>query len=570
MAVLAKRPGDSFPMTLELNSRVRAGDELLLDRRGIQRRSRGTSTSTGPMSVSTTPDCVHDQQHRKNLVVAASSIGAIPFGLGARKCIGVRGGHRVTTRAVTTVRSTQRQYSPEMSAMLKSFPPRGPERRWKATEQSREQVVEQMLAPPFVLESSASQARRKTGLTKILAWLEQYPGQTWQDRWTASGADEVGNIAWRRLATRWLQSTGWSYQEPKKDFDALGSGMLPLMSGDVIRPSLSWLLTPGTVQILTAEMARSRDPRGFTALAALCREDPANSHTKDGALRRIATMMAAKGGMVSDITAGDCLELAALLPSIGGRSTDTSVYFYQLLHAMGVFPAAALPTVRIFNPKNQGQISVEQMIDRYDIACRPMRDLLVDYLRERRPSLDYTSLRAVAFGLSKLFWKDLENHHSGIDSLRLTPVVADAWKQRIALKKTRSETAGGQIVETDTPRADRGINYVAMVRAFYLDLAQWATDDPARWGIWAAPCPIREEEMSRRKGTLRPQVPHGSADPRTASCSAGPRGGGRHRAQAGSRTAEGGPGHHSGVRLHRSRSDLAPAGHQRSGRQGLG
>ncbi|MET8537975.1 site-specific integrase [Streptomyces sp. NPDC005065] len=405
----------------------------------------------------------------------------------------------MTTQALTTARTTQRQYSPEMAAMLKSFPPRRPERSWKATEQSREQVMEQMLAPPFVLESSASQARRKTGLTKILAWLEQYPGQTWQDRWMTSGADEVGNIAWRRLATGWLQSTGWSYQDPKKDFDALGSGMLPLMSGDVIRPSLLWLLTPGTVQILTAEMARSRDPQGFTALAALCREDPANSHTKDGALRRIATMMAAKGGTVGDITVGDCLELAALLPSIGGRSTDTSVYFYQLLHATGVFPEAALPTVRIFNPKNQGQISVEQMIDRYDIVCRPMRDLLVDYLRERRPSLDYTSLRAVAFGLGKLFWKDLEDHHPGIDSLRLAPDVSAAWKQRIALKKTRSKTADGQSVETDTPRADRGINYVAMVRAFYLDLAQWAMDDPARWGIWAAPCPIREEEMSRRK-----------------------------------------------------------------------
>lgn len=38
-----------------------------------------------------------------------------------------------------------------------------------------------------------------------------------------------------------------------------------------------------------------------------------------------------------------------------------------------------------------------------------------------------------------------------------------------------------------------------MVRAFYLDLAQWAMDDPTRWGVWAAPCPIRDEEMSRKK-----------------------------------------------------------------------
>ena len=204
-----------------------------------------------------------------------------------------------------------------------------------------------------------------------------------------------------------------------------------LISGDVIRPSLSWLLTPGTVQILTAEMARSRDPEGFAELVSVCRKDPANTHTKNSALRRIATMMAAKGGMVRDITAGDCVEMAELLLGIGG-GVDTSAYFYQLLHAMGVFPDAAPSTVRAVSGQAQGQISVEQMIDRYDIACRPVRDVLVDYLRERQPSLDFTSLRALSFGLGKLFWKDLETHHPGIDSLRLAPDVATAWKHRIA------------------------------------------------------------------------------------------------------------------------------------------
>ncbi len=405
----------------------------------------------------------------------------------------------MTTQVPTTARSASRQLSPEMAAMLKNFPPRGPEQRWKATEQAREQVMERLLTPPFVLTSSASQSRRRTGLTKTLAWLERFPGKTWQGRWNTSGADAVGNIAWRHMAVSWLQSTGWSYQDPKKDFDALGSGILTLISGDVIRPSLSWLLTPGTVQILTAEMARSRDLEGFAALTAVCRSDPANTHTKDGALRRIATIMAAKGGTVRDITVGDCLELADLLLSMGSRNVDTSVYFYQLLHATGVFPAAAPATVRVFNPKNQGQIGIEQMIDRYGIACRPIRDLLVDYLQERSLSLDYTSLRAVAFGLGKLFWRDLEDHHPGIDSLRLAPDAAAEWKQRVAMKTTRSKTATGDVVETQVPRADRGINYLAMVRAFYLDLAQWAMDDPARWGIWAAPCPIREEEMSRKK-----------------------------------------------------------------------
>jgi hypothetical protein len=130
--------------------------------------------------------------------------------------------------------------------------------------------------------------------------------------------------------------------------------------------------------------------------------------------------------------------------------------------ATGVFPETAPSTVRIFNRANQGQISVEHMIDRYKIDCRSVRDLLVDYLRERQLSVDYTSLRAVAFGLGKLFWKDLENHHPGIDSLRLAPDVAAAWKQRIAMKTIRGKTASGETVESETPRADRGINYVAL------------------------------------------------------------------------------------------------------------
>jgi len=37
------------------------------------------------------------------------------------------------------------------------------------------------------------------------------------------------------------------------------------------------------------------------------------------------------------------------------------------------------------------------------------------------------------------------------------------------------------------------------VRAFYLDLAQWAIDDPARWGPWVAPCPVGPAETIQGK-----------------------------------------------------------------------
>jgi integrase len=393
--------------------------------------------------------------------------------------------------AGTAAAPPARAAGPEPAALAQRFPPRVVQPGWEATGQRRGQVLQRLFAAPFLAEEQG----RRTGVVKLVHWLETHPGDTWQDRWVASGADAAGNLAWRESAIGWLRETGWAAGDRQTDFIALGRGVLMLVCGDVIRPSLSWLLTPGSPKNLTAEMARCRDPEAFAALAALARADPASPSTKGTAARRVATILAAKGGTVAEITVGDCLELLAALGAGGGHA-GTSPYFYQLLHALGTFPAAAPPTVRVF--KAQGQLTPAQLVDRYPIAYRPIRDLLVDYLCERQPALDHATLRSLARTLANLFWRDLETHHPGIDSLRLTPEVAAAWKQRITIKTAVVETADGGAVESRVPRHD-GMNTLAMVRAFYLDIAQWAVDDPARWGPWAFPCPIRDEEMSRKK-----------------------------------------------------------------------
>jgi Phage integrase family len=156
-----------------------------------------------------------------------------------------------------------------------------------------------------------------------------------------------------------------------------------------------------------------------------------------------------------------------------------------------VFPDDAPSTARVF--RTHGQPSVEELIDRYQIACRPVRDLLVDYLRERQVGLDHSTLRRLAYELGRLFWKDLELHHPGIASLRLEAAVAAAWKQRLQVVTTKRGSR---------PRA-AALNCLTVVRAFYLDIAHWATEDPARWGPWVVPCPIRLEEASHVKERQR-------------------------------------------------------------------
>ena len=170
-----------------------------------------------------------------------------------------------------------------------------------------------------------------------------------------------------------------------------------------------------------------------------------------------------------------------------------------MLHAAGIFPAGAPPTVRMFSSLFTGQLTVEQMVDRYDLACRPVRDLLVDYLRERQPGIDYNTLTTLATTLALWFWKDLENHHPGISSLRLPPDIAAAWKQRIRVKPVRAPAGRGGTTEERKGTAD----VLITVRAFYLDLSQWALDDPARWGPWAVPCPVRADDVQYRKMASR-------------------------------------------------------------------
>jgi hypothetical protein len=163
---------------------------------------------------------------------------------------------------------------------------------------------------------------------------------------------------------------------------------------------------------------------------------------------------------------------------------------------MGIFGEQAPARLRQF--RTAGQLTPEELIDRYKPACRPVRDLLVDYLCERQPAMDYTSLKGLAYYLGERFWVDLEHHHPGIDNLHLPREVAEAWKQRQRTKP--------QIITTDTGEktviAVERIGYrdcLTPVRAFYLDLSQWAIEDPSRWGQWAAPCPVNQEEIGQRK-----------------------------------------------------------------------
>jgi site-specific recombinase XerD len=90
----------------------------------------------------------------------------------------------------------------------------------------------------------------------------------------------------------------------------------------------------------------------------------------------------------------------------------------------------------------------------------------------------------------------------GIGSLALPREVAAAWKQRLRTRTKTSTAVTGERTVTEVERHSY-LDTLASVRGFYLDLAEWALHDPARWGPWVAPCPVTPHELQRRKHLRR-------------------------------------------------------------------
>jgi integrase len=380
-------------------------------------------------------------------------------------------------------------------SMRARFPARPVPASWPATVQPRDTVWERLMRPPFVLDDVKGQQRRVRGLVLLLDWLAAQPGQTWQERWLASGADRAG-AGWRQLPAAWLRNRGLHGEGRQAE---LSAALTVAICADLVRPSPGWLVSADARGngALARGLARTRDGAGLGRLRELCDHDPGVSAAAGRqAVHRTALIVAAKGGTVGSVTAGDVLELLDAEAGIRTGSSGNTTVFYRLLHQMGIFGDQAPARLREF--RTPGQLTPEELIDRYALQCRPVRDLLVGYLRERQAALDYASLKNLSHFLGRCFWQDLETHHPGIASLDLPAEVAAAWKQRLRTRPQAVTAGTGEKTEIYVPR----VNYrqcLIPVRAFYLDLAQWAAGDPARWASWAVPCPVSGEEISQRK-----------------------------------------------------------------------
>ncbi len=387
------------------------------------------------------------------------------------------------------VLSTATNKGEEAASLLRAFPPRPPAVSWPHTEAARGVILNRLKCDPLRAGRRATQDQRIAGARLLLDWLESFPGYTWQQRWEATPAAANYDGSWQHVLA-------WAAERrmARARRDTASAGMLVLICADVVRPRLEWLASNSSNQFRRA-VAATRDPNGFARLSA---EIPARElATRRGseALRAMAQIIATRGGGIDDIVVGDLLALAQNKPTSAYASGVRLAYTW--LHRRGQFPVNSPATMNHLATRT-GQVSIETLVDRFQLQCRPVRDLLVDYLTERQPALDYSTLNRLSACLVGLFWADLERHNPGIDNLRLPKDVSDAWKARISSKVVRQRRSDGTTELVSEPRRSTPAVKMA-VRAFYLDIAHWALDEPERWGTWAAPSPISEAECDTKK-----------------------------------------------------------------------
>jgi Phage integrase family len=313
----------------------------------------------------------------------------------------------------------------------------------------------------------APRGRRLRGATRVLEWLVTWPGEGWQQRWLAARADH--GLGWiDELSAGDRRSAHINRAE-------VCAGLNWLFLARVLRPGYDFFthfkafaLFELAPQVISPDLFARIDDAAQAAL--LPGWDLIRARN---ALVKIALHT---GKDLEAITGEDLLQCQAwarrhhkkvkglhaawdLLANIGMLSKDTSLR----------------------DAVRQGQRPTAELVDSYRLHSRSVREVLVRYLDERRPALDYNSLRRLVGCLAGTFWADIERHHPGIDSLRLPEPVAQAWKERLHVVTTSNGST----------RARRSrLDVLTVVRAFYLDIQEWAHTDPS-WAVWAAPSPVR-------------------------------------------------------------------------------
>ncbi len=320
--------------------------------------------------------------------------------------------------------------------------------------------------------SGDQRARCRAGLRLLLAWLQPMRSKSWQQAWDNRFEAEG---AWTSLVAGLKQS----------ERTCLYKAVQILLAYHVVRPSYPWLLRHNVGDIYHF-LFEATERQAHQRLVKAARELGFGANTLSSAWGFVGRILIHTGKTLDEIDTADLLELRTQARGVHGIATGHFSVTRLLFH-LGVVTEPLLSPSYFRAPRP----TVDQIIDRFGVRTPSARDALTLYLKEREPALDHNFLRGLADKLLRLFWCDIEAHHEGVCSLALPVAIAEAWRARV------------RVLPDGRPRAGVEAVFFA-VRAFYLDIQQWATTDPTTWAQHVSPSPVRDSDLSSlRKSVLQ-------------------------------------------------------------------
>lgn len=351
--------------------------------------------------------------------------------------------------------------------------------------------------------------RCRHGIRLLFGHLQTLPGHTWQDRWEASGFNAEMAPPVSILG------------RPEAPFDNrhMLSALKVAFAIRCMQPSLSGFRANKFSTYAEPFRRLQKDPRLDEFFETVDADQQLSTTYKNRAKFDITCALTTQGIALEHLTPSALLHYSLENKRLGlthGANKDTTRFAalgaWEILHTMAHFPPGTAPTLRTFI--YNGQRTVEELVDQYNLKNTEVRQLLIDYLVRRKSDTDYNTLEGLARHLAGLFWAVIEEITPGQKDLRLSQELHDQWRAEIQYWRKKGQT--------DRTRERKDVASVLLsVRGLYVDLHSWAIAEPERWAQWVAPCPIlprdlkgfgkRRRELNRRMAertrTRQPLLP---------------------------------------------------------------
>jgi hypothetical protein len=229
-----------------------------------------------------------------------------------------------------------------------------------------------------------------------------FPGTGWQQLWCVSGAD---------TGKEWIDElTADDPRSVRQKRSEIHHGLACLLACRIILPGYAFIAAYTPLALHDNIRATVR-PDALTCADADAVGLGIIHRPRKEALLILVKIVMHTGKDLDQLTEADVHTFRDWHLAREGRTKFGLHAAWDILVEIDVLPKGT----SLRRSSRQGQHRTSHLVDRYQITCRPVRDLLVRYLEERRPSMDYASLATLATLLARTFWADIDKHHPGID-----------------------------------------------------------------------------------------------------------------------------------------------------------